>query len=105
MIPGQLKGFIQQLKSATDSGNATWSSSPFVDGFTCEKSNISLGIWHFREEDTGYETIGFRVSDDIGETRFFVNEQEHDYYEMSNLYSSASASGNNFAQKLKNLFP
>lgn len=103
MIPGQLRQFMQELKRATESGEARWNTSPF-GGFTCEKGVFSMGIWHHPHDDDGVERIGFRIADTSGQTRFMVAASESDYAEMSNIYASVSAAANNLAEKLQNLF-
>lgn len=103
MIPGQLRSFMKDMKTATESGIAAWSTTPF-DGFVCERGKFSFSIWRFTEQDSGSETFGFGISDGSGGTKFLVNEHEGDFFDMGNIYATISASAHGFPEKLKNIF-
>lgn len=94
---------MRDMKKATESGIASWSTTPF-GGFVCQRGDFSLSIWRYVDDESSLQTFGFGISDSTGETKFYVTENEDDYFDMGNIYATISASANDFPEKLKNIF-
>ena len=104
MIPEPLKSFVVQLQEATDKRRVTWEPST-MGVYYCNRNDLTVFIQRFFDDERMEASYTMRVVRTGGsEPAFRVTDNEYDYNQMRDLYSSVLINASNFGDLSQEFF-